>query len=161
MLELPPHAKPGLAPRQIVIAFPSLSRCQIPGSDRPCEAKPEGRRIVYNQFISFFHLSAIELPLTRLNSSVERYPSRRGTLCGQSVSAAMGYSHRFANIVARQAPGSSTQDSANSPSLSQLYSTLLPVFVVASIFTIGFLVLRRILRRNYAPRAFLGSLRPQ
>jgi len=66
-----------------------------------------------------------------------------------------------AGIVARQSQGSSTKDSNNTPSLSQLYATLVPVIIVAAIITTAFLILRRILRRNYAPRTFLGSLRPQ
>lgn len=70
-------------------------------------------------------------------------------------------SHRLPLLVARQSQGSSTNSEDNSPSLSQLVSTLVPVLVVAVITVSLFLVLRRLLHRNYAPRTFLGTLRPQ
>ncbi|KAL8790392.1 MAG: hypothetical protein Q9195_006410 [Heterodermia aff. obscurata] len=57
--------------------------------------------------------------------------------------------------------GSATGDPGNSPSFAQLYDTFIPVFIVAVITVAVFLVLRRILTRNYAPRTFLKSLRPQ
>lgn len=69
--------------------------------------------------------------------------------------------HPPAAIVSRQSQGSARQDSSNSPSLPQLYATLVPVIILAAILTTAFLVLRRVLKRNYAPRTFIGSLRPQ
>lgn len=44
-------------------------------------------------------------------------------------------------------------------SLSGLVSTLVPVLVVAAVYLIIFLVLRRSQRRFYAPRSYIGSLR--
>lgn len=55
-------------------------------------------------------------------------------------------------------PAANTQTSA---SLSQLVSTLVPVAIVAAVYTSIFLLLRSKLRRNYGPRTYLGSLRPQ
>jgi hypothetical protein len=49
----------------------------------------------------------------------------------------------------------------DSPSLSSLISTLVPVLVVSGILFILFLLLRRTLKRNYQPRTYLGSLRPR
>ena len=56
---------------------------------------------------------------------------------------------------------SATGSQDNSPSFAQLYDTFIPVFIVAVITVAVFLILRRILTRNYAPRTFLKSLRPQ
>lgn len=55
--------------------------------------------------------------------------------------------------------GSAQRDS--SPSLSGLISTLVPVLLIAAIMLTIFLLLRNRLRRNYAPRTYLGSLREQ
>lgn len=40
-----------------------------------------------------------------------------------------------------------------------MVSTLVPVIVVAGIYLIIFLILRRSQRRFYAPRTYLGNLR--
>lgn len=53
----------------------------------------------------------------------------------------------------------SARDSSNS--LSGLVSTLVPVLVVAVPFYLLFLILRRSQRRQYAPRTYLGTLRPE
>ena len=57
--------------------------------------------------------------------------------------------------------GSSTDPGKNSPSLSQFLDTLIPVALVAAVYVVIFLILRRRLKRNYTPRSYLGSLRPQ
>ena len=57
--------------------------------------------------------------------------------------------------------GSNTDPGKNSPSLSQFLATLIPVGLVAAVYVVIFLVLRRRLKRNYSPRTYLGSLRPQ
>ena len=51
------------------------------------------------------------------------------------------------------------RDSSNS--LSGLISTLVPVFIYAVIFFTLFLILRRIARRRYLPRSYLGTLRKE
>ncbi|KAK6827993.1 hypothetical protein PG990_009624 [Apiospora arundinis] len=53
--------------------------------------------------------------------------------------------------------GSARQD--NETSLSSLVSTLVPVAVVAGIYLVVFLILRKSQRRYYAPRTYLGSIR--
>ncbi|PSR81878.1 hypothetical protein BD289DRAFT_30214 [Coniella lustricola] len=53
--------------------------------------------------------------------------------------------------------GSSRTDT--SVSLSGLVSTLVPVALVAGIYVVIFLILRRSQRRFYAPRSYIGSLR--
>ena len=55
--------------------------------------------------------------------------------------------------------GSAQKD--DSPSLSSLVSTLVPILVVAGILSLIFLLLRRPFKRNYQPRTYLGSLRSQ
>ncbi|CAD6576666.1 MAG: hypothetical protein ASARMPREDX12_007964 [Alectoria sarmentosa] len=64
-------------------------------------------------------------------------------------------------VLPRSSAGSSASSKNNSASLSQLVSTLVPVLLVAVIFTSAFFCLRPKLRRNYSPRSHLGSLRPQ
>ena len=64
-------------------------------------------------------------------------------------------------LLPRQSVSSSVQDEANSPSLSQLVSTLAPALVFGGLYLLFFLVLRTRIARVYSPRAFLGSLRPQ
>ncbi|KAL6719086.1 phosphate metabolism protein 7 [Lecanora helva] len=61
----------------------------------------------------------------------------------------------------RQSAGSNTDPGKNSPSLSQFLATLVPVAVLAAVYIVIFLLLRRRLRRNYVPRTFLGALRPE
>jgi len=57
-------------------------------------------------------------------------------------------------------PGSNATEDKNKPiSLSSLISTLVPVLIVAGIYIIIFLVLRKSNRRYYAPRTYIGSLR--
>ena len=56
---------------------------------------------------------------------------------------------------------SSVESEDNSPSLSQLLSTLAPVALIALIYVSIWLILRPRLKRNYTPRSYLGSLRPQ
>lgn len=64
-------------------------------------------------------------------------------------------------ILPRASAGSSAMSSKNSASLSQLVATLIPILIVAVIFTSLFLCFRPRLKRNYSPRSHLGSLRPQ
>ncbi|KAL9137406.1 MAG: hypothetical protein Q9175_001391 [Cornicularia normoerica] len=64
-------------------------------------------------------------------------------------------------ILPRASTGSSADSSKNSASLSQLVATLVPVLLVAVIYTSLFFCLRPRLKRNYSPRSHLGSLRPQ
>src|ERR1700761_9108465 len=49
----------------------------------------------------------------------------------------------------------------SSPSLSGLISTLVPTLIIAVVYFAIFLVLRRKFPRQYAPRTYLGALRPQ
>lgn len=51
------------------------------------------------------------------------------------------------------------QPATGSSSASSLVSTLIPILVIAGIQVLVFLILRRTMRRQYAPRTFL--LRPQ
>ncbi|KAL8687083.1 MAG: hypothetical protein Q9224_005257, partial [Gallowayella concinna] len=57
--------------------------------------------------------------------------------------------------------GSAQTSEKNDPSLSSFLSTLIPTAVLAFVFVSLFLLLRRKFKRNYEPRTFLGSLRPQ
>ncbi|KAL9004971.1 MAG: hypothetical protein Q9188_002219 [Gyalolechia gomerana] len=57
--------------------------------------------------------------------------------------------------------GSAQDAESNNPSLSAFLSTLVPTFLLALVFVTLFLLLRRKFKRNYEPRTFLGSLRPQ
>lgn len=56
---------------------------------------------------------------------------------------------------------SATIDPANSPSLSQLISTLVPALAFAGLYMAFFLVFRSRIPHAYAPRTYLGSLHPQ
>jgi hypothetical protein len=47
-----------------------------------------------------------------------------------------------------------------SSSLSGLVSTLVPTLIIAVVMVSVFLILRRTQKRQYAPRTYLGSLRP-
>lgn len=69
---------------------------------------------------------------------------------------------------ARQAPDTNPNDDQNvgssrtgSPSLSGLISTLVPTLVIACAYFALFLLLRARFPRQYAPRTYLGALRPQ
>ncbi|KAL8977713.1 MAG: hypothetical protein Q9205_006542 [Flavoplaca limonia] len=64
------------------------------------------------------------------------------------------------NITSSNSQTSSAQEE-DDPSLSGFISTLVPVLIVAAVFISLFLLLRRKFKRNYEPRTFLGSLRPQ
>lgn len=57
--------------------------------------------------------------------------------------------------------GSAQSSSKNNASLSTLLSTLFPVLLYAAIYFAIFLVFRRKFPRNYSPRTFLKSLRPE
>ncbi|KAL9019845.1 MAG: hypothetical protein Q9185_002894 [Variospora sp. 1 TL-2023] len=57
--------------------------------------------------------------------------------------------------------GSAQDEEKNNPSLSAFLSTLVPVLLLSSAFVTLFLLLRPRFKRNYQPRTFLGSLRPQ
>ena len=60
-----------------------------------------------------------------------------------------------------QQVSSATNDPANSPSLSQLVSTLVPALAFAGLLMGFFLIFRSRIPHAYAPRTYLGSLRPQ
>lgn len=61
----------------------------------------------------------------------------------------------------RQQPGENLNSDDNSPSLSQLYWTLVPAFLFAAAYVTLWLILRPKLKRNYAPRSYVKSLREQ
>ncbi|OQU94446.1 hypothetical protein CLAIMM_00801 [Cladophialophora immunda] len=68
----------------------------------------------------------------------------------------------------RQAPDTNANDDQNvgssrngSPSLSGLISTLVPTLIIALVYFAVFLLLRTRFPRQYAPRTYLGALRPQ
>ncbi|KAL8667993.1 MAG: hypothetical protein Q9168_007139 [Polycauliona sp. 1 TL-2023] len=58
-------------------------------------------------------------------------------------------------------PDAGKAQAQSDPSLSSFISTLVPVLLVSIVFVSLFLLLRRKFKRNYEPRTFLGSLRPQ
>ncbi|KAI4095163.1 MAG: hypothetical protein L6R37_007122 [Teloschistes peruensis] len=64
------------------------------------------------------------------------------------------------NLAGNNPKAGSAQEESD-PSLSSFLSTLIPVALVALAFITGFLILRRLYKRNYEPRTFLGSLREQ
>lgn len=64
-------------------------------------------------------------------------------------------------ILPRASAGSSSDSKKNAASLSQLLATLVPVLLVAVLYTSIFFCLRPRLKRNYSPRSHVGSLRPQ
>jgi len=57
--------------------------------------------------------------------------------------------------------GQTDSSTGKSASLSAFVFTLIPVLLVAVVYFVIFLVLRPKFLRNYAPRSFLGALRPQ
>ncbi|CAO1596648.1 MAG: hypothetical protein LQ349_008130 [Xanthoria aureola] len=63
--------------------------------------------------------------------------------------------------IAGSNPDAGSAQEQDDPSLSSFVSTLVPTLIVAVIFVSLFLLLRRKFKRNYEPRTFLGSLRPQ
>jgi len=67
-----------------------------------------------------------------------------------------------------EAPSTNTSNDQNigsaregSPSLSGLISTLVPTLIIAGIYFALFILLRSRFPRQYAPRTYLGALRPQ
>lgn len=72
-------------------------------------------------------------------------------------------------LAVRQAPSTDPNDDQNvgssreggSPSLSGLISTLVPTLLIAGVYFALFLILRTKFPRQYAPRTYLGALRPQ
>lgn len=52
-------------------------------------------------------------------------------------------------------------DNVPNTSLSGLVSTLIPTLLIAVVYVLVFLCLRRSQRRFYAPRTYLGTLREQ
>lgn len=64
-------------------------------------------------------------------------------------------------LFARQQPGENLNSEDNSPSLSQLVSTLVPALIVAVVYITLWLLLRPKLKRSYAPRSYVKSLREQ
>ncbi|KAI9876395.1 MAG: hypothetical protein M1830_006298 [Pleopsidium flavum] len=67
--------------------------------------------------------------------------------------------HTINNAILRRQKAGSSQ--GKSSSLSELLSTLIPILLLAGIFTLLFLILRRTQHRQYSPRTYLGSLREQ
>ncbi|KAL9628844.1 MAG: hypothetical protein Q9204_005623 [Flavoplaca sp. TL-2023a] len=63
--------------------------------------------------------------------------------------------------IAGSNPQAGNAQEEDDPSLSSFISTLVPVLILAVVFISLFLLLRRKFKRNYEPRTFLGSLRPQ
>ncbi|KIX08416.1 uncharacterized protein Z518_03072 [Rhinocladiella mackenziei CBS 650.93] len=68
----------------------------------------------------------------------------------------------------RQAPSTDSDDDENigssregSPSISGLISTLVPTLLIAAVYFAIFLIVRTKFPRQYAPRTYLGALRPQ
>ena len=53
------------------------------------------------------------------------------------------------------------QDPTMDVTASKLLSTLIPIFLISGAMVLAFLVLRRTMRRQYAPRTFLATLREQ
>ncbi|KEF55528.1 uncharacterized protein A1O9_08278 [Exophiala aquamarina CBS 119918] len=71
-------------------------------------------------------------------------------------------------LIARQSPSTNSSNDQNigsaregSPSLSGLISTLVPTLLIAGAYFAIFLLLRTRFPRQYAPRTYLGALRPQ
>jgi len=70
-------------------------------------------------------------------------------------------------LIARDGLSSNASDDQNigsaraSPSLSGLISTLVPTLIIAIAYFAIFLLLRTRFPRQYAPRTYLGALRPQ
>ncbi|MCJ1250309.1 hypothetical protein MMC30_007535 [Trapelia coarctata] len=58
-------------------------------------------------------------------------------------------------------PRASTDPASTSNSASGLVSTLIPVLLVAGIMFLAFLCLRRTQKRQYSPRTYLATLRPE
>ncbi|KAL8803611.1 MAG: hypothetical protein Q9223_005322 [Gallowayella weberi] len=99
--------------------------------------------------------------LNAFNSAIQRrYPS---ALTLDHVIQRRAFSFcQDQNIAGDNPDAGSAQDAEkNDPSLSSFVSTLVPTAVLAFAFLTLFLLLRRKFKRNYEPRTFLGSLRPQ
>jgi hypothetical protein len=54
-----------------------------------------------------------------------------------------------------------TDPAVNDTSVSGLVATLIPTLIIAAVYLIIFLILRKSHRRYYAPRTYLGTLREQ
>ncbi|KAF2857104.1 DUF221-domain-containing protein [Piedraia hortae CBS 480.64] len=65
-----------------------------------------------------------------------------------------------ASVLKRDSSQSDSPQSTSS-SASSLVSTLVPVLAVGLVWTLAFLILRRKFKRNYEPRTFVDSLRPE
>ncbi|KAL8706276.1 MAG: hypothetical protein Q9201_000652 [Fulgogasparrea decipioides] len=99
--------------------------------------------------------------LDDFNSAIQRRSPSALTL--RNVIERRAYSFCSSTDVAGNNPdaGSAQDQESNDPSLSSFISTLVPTFLIALAFVSLFLLLRRRFKRNYEPRTFLGSLRPQ
>ncbi|KAL8995030.1 MAG: hypothetical protein Q9169_005156 [Polycauliona sp. 2 TL-2023] len=63
--------------------------------------------------------------------------------------------------IAGSNPEAGSAQEEDDPSLSSFISTLVPVLLISLVLVSLFLLFRRKFKRNYEPRTFLGSLRPQ
>ncbi|KAL8677127.1 MAG: hypothetical protein Q9186_006419 [Xanthomendoza sp. 1 TL-2023] len=99
--------------------------------------------------------------LNAFNSAIQRRYSSGLTL--EHVIQRRAFSFCEEQNIAGDNPsaGSAQTSEKNDPSLSSFLSTLIPTAVLAFVFVSLFLLLRRKFKRNYEPRTFLGSLRPQ
>ncbi|KAL8733580.1 MAG: hypothetical protein Q9166_001988 [cf. Caloplaca sp. 2 TL-2023] len=99
--------------------------------------------------------------LEAFNSAIQRRAPSPFTL--DHIIQRRAFSFCQAQNVAGDNPdaGSAQDQEKNDPSLSSFISTLVPTLVLAAVFVTLFLLLRRKFKRNYEPRTFLGSLRPQ
>jgi hypothetical protein len=76
--------------------------------------------------------------------------------------AEMLFERRSTNTIGRRSSPSPTgSGSTGDASVSGLVSTLVPTLIIAIVMVTVFLFLRRTQKRQYAPRTYLGSLRPQ
>ncbi|KAL8749770.1 MAG: hypothetical protein Q9199_007489 [Rusavskia elegans] len=97
--------------------------------------------------------------LNAFNSAIQRRSPSALTL--HHVIQRRAFSFCEQQDIAGDNPNAGSAQEEDDPSLSSFISTLVPVLVVAVIFVSLFLLLRRKFKRNYEPRTFLGSLRPQ
>ncbi|KAL8735485.1 MAG: hypothetical protein Q9181_002792 [Wetmoreana brouardii] len=100
--------------------------------------------------------------LDDFNSAIQRRSPSGLTLRNVIERRAFAFCSEKANVAGSNPDAGSAQDEeSNNPSLSSFISTLVPTFLLALAFVSLFLLLRRRFKRNYEPRTFLGSLRPQ
>ncbi|KAI4192973.1 MAG: hypothetical protein LQ346_004051 [Caloplaca aetnensis] len=97
--------------------------------------------------------------LNAFNSAIQRRSPSALTL--EHVIERRAFSFCEKTNVAGDNPDAGKAQEESNPSLSSFISTLVPTFLIAVIFLTLFLLLRRKFKRNYEPRTFLGSLRPQ